>query len=555
MKGTIQAYNAAMMDEGGSHMSLKLNRRSLQIERVAGEGSAETVAEGTIRIPERYPPIGRALQLTAHPIVNNVEPTDDRVLVEGIVRLELTYASFESVPADEDGEDGAEERQVERLQRAEWDRELSFAYLLEVIEATEESTVDVEATVANVSYDVRGDDESVDVDVVLNLHGRLRERDQVTLTTGALGEDIEGHFEDIRLRSWIGEVKTAGHVEASLSLGGRSLPESILDVLVVPSAVEVSYGDGETTIRGTLDCSSLYIGSEEAGPQFIEWPKGAAFEMKVPSEGFAGHTLWEPKVDVLGTEFYVEQTEDGSAIRIDTHLAVSAAAYRSEIVPCMSGLTASTSEVASRIDQVHVYESVGEGNTRADLSGVLELGEADPPIDRLLRGSARLIVEEVHVLGDKVAIEGQVAVELLYVGRGEDGGQLHAARWPYAITADMEVPLPGAEPGLDRQVNVEVRRIDFDLINRETVEVRVQAAAEARVGRTRQVDMVVEAVQIPPAEDERPTFTFVVTNDDDTLWKLAQLYRTTTEEILIHNDWIDANEPLAKGRKVCIVHA
>lgn len=532
-------------------MSLRLQRRSLHIERVAGEGSAETVAEGTVRIPDRYPPIGRALQLTAHPIVNNVEPTDDRVLIEGVVRLAFTYVSFEEAPQETE-EDG--ERSVsERLQRVEWEDELSFAYLLEVMGATEESHVDVEARTSSVAYDVRGDDASVDVDVILKLYARLVETDSLDLTVGATGTGIEYEVEEVRVRSKLAEIETTGRVTAEVPLAGRSIPESILDVQIEPSLIEVTQGDGEVLIRGSFDCNCLYVGSEGAGPQYVEWPKGITFQLKTPSFDNIGPAAWESKVEVASVDYYVDQSSDGATLRLDIQLNAYAAAYRGEVISCVQRISSDEGEVACRIDEVQVYEAVGEGSTRSELQGVLELPDGLPPIERLLKGEARLVVDDVHVLGDKVAIEGQVAIDLMYVGRGEGGGEIHTARWPYGITVDMEVPIPGAEPGLDRNVSATVRRLEFDLINRETVEVRVQVAADARVGRMTSVETVVEAVEVPPEPADPPTFTFVVTTEDDTLWKLAQVYRTTPEAILAHNEWISEEEPLGRGRKVCIV--
>ena len=53
--------DSARMDEGGSpKMSLRLKKQTVRMERILGEGRAETVAEGTVRLPERYPAVGRA---------------------------------------------------------------------------------------------------------------------------------------------------------------------------------------------------------------------------------------------------------------------------------------------------------------------------------------------------------------------------------------------------------------------------------------------------------------------------------------------------------------
>lgn len=285
----------------------------------------------------------------------------------------------------------------------------------------------------------------------------------------------------------------------------------------------------------------------------MEWPKGIGFALRTEALGTGVQAVWVPDMKVTVRDYYVESSVDGAMLRLELDLEAEATAYRADVVPVVREIMSEGVEVACRVEDAEVYEAVGEGSTRSELQGVLELPEGLPPIERLLRGEARFVVEEVHVLGDKVAVEGQVRIDLIYVGRGEDGDEVHIARWPYAITADLEVPIPGAEPGLDRTVTASVRRVDFDLINRETVEARVQVGCEASVGRLRALENVVEAVVVPPEDGERATFTFVVTTDEDTLWKLAQLYRTSIEAILDQNEWIDPTQPLGKGRKVCIM--
>ena len=75
----------------------------------------------------------------------------------------------------------------------------------------------------------------------------------------------------------------------------------------------------------------------------------------------------------------------------------------------------------------------------------------------LLQGDAQVHVQDVHVLGDKVAVEGTISVNALYVGRGDMGdGEVYSVHWPDAINFDIEIQLPGAEPGLDRHVDASV---------------------------------------------------------------------------------------------------
>ena len=117
----------------------------------------------------------------------------------------------------------------------------------------------------------------------------------------------------------------------------------------------------------------------------------------------------------------------------------------------------------------------------------------------------------------------------------------------------MEIPLRGAEPGLERSVSVEVVEVEFDLINRESVDVRLRLAAEAKVSREVEIDIVTEAVEVPPVEANPPTYTYVIVRPGDTVWKLAAYYRCQPELILAANAWLESEEsPLPIGKKVCV---
>jgi len=198
-------------------------------------------------------------------------------------------------------------------------------------------------------------------------------------------------------------------------------------------------------------------------------------------------------------------------------------------------------------------EAVGEAQKIEEALGTLDLPEGLPAIDRLLYGTATAEVDEVHVLGDKVAVELHVDAELVYAGRGPVEGAVHVAHWARAIELDFEVPVRGAEPGLERRVRAEVLDAAFDLINRESVELQVRLAVEVALHREVEVDAVAEAVEVPPPEANPPTYTFVVIRPQDTLWKLAARYRSHPEVIVAANSWLESEQsPLIPGRKLCI---
>src|SRR5690606_4957079 len=121
---------------GGYWMSLRLEGERLQFKRLQGEGRARTVVEGSLELPAGRPPIGRGLRAWAKAVVQSVEPSDDRVLVEGVFHVSFLYAAQR-----EDGDDEGRRPlgfSTDRVERVDWTAAVPFTYLLDVPGAREE---------------------------------------------------------------------------------------------------------------------------------------------------------------------------------------------------------------------------------------------------------------------------------------------------------------------------------------------------------------------------------------------------------------------------------
>ena len=104
------------------------------------------------------------------------------------------------------------------------------------------------------------------------------------------------------------------------------------------------------------------------------------------------------------------------------------------------------------------------------------------------------------------------------------------------------------------ELEIDISQISLDLINRETIEADVAYRSLLKVIEPVQRDIVVEAVEVPPMEEDPPTITYVFVHETDTLWKLSRQYHTSLEAILEANSWLREREPvrILPGDKLCI---
>lgn len=546
-------------------MSLDLVYERLALKRVTSENSSETVVEGTVTLPDRAREIGRALALRATPRPVKVDVKDGRVVFEGSFDLTLLYAheterSLE--PSSRDGYDDAdddygyaESAAEERLESISWRDELPFAYVLELPGVTEGEEVETAVKVASTSFDVRSDRVTLDVDIAVSFSARRAEYTQLVAAKGIRGaQGIEVERRTVRVATHLGEAHGAAEARGRLSLSGRTAPERVLEVRAVPVVAEASAGDGVVRVQGYLNYGILYAAAGGSRAQCGEWSRGAAFQLEIEAPSAVRGASCDVAVRPKATDCRVVEDEDGTRwLEVKTPLEVDVKLGETKEVAIVTGINAGEREIACRRETLRLFEVVGEAQKTEEASGSLDLPEGLPAIERLLLGAASADVDDVHVLGDKVAVDLHVDAELLYAARGPVEGAVHAARWPRALELDLEIPVRGAEPGLERRVAVEVLDASFELINRESVEARVLLAVEVAVSREVELDVVAEAVEVPPVEANPPTYTYVVVQPQDTIWKLAARYHSHPEIIVAANGWLESEDsPLVPGKKVCV---
>lgn len=548
-------------------MSLDLIYERLTLERIDAENAAETVVEGTLALPERAAEIGRALKLQATPRLNQVEVKEGKVVFEGALDLSLLYAHFREhrvEPAEReafddefdeaDSSQGDEVVIEEILQTASWKGELPFVFLLDLAGIAEGDEVETDVNVRSTSFEVRSDRLSVDVDVVLAFSARTTAVQELTVAKavkGASGVDVERRT--LRVASFLGRGGALTEARGQLNLSGRAVPERFLEVRARPVVTDTVVEDGVARVRGHVNYAVFYVGAGGAGPQFSEWTRGASFETEAEIPSATRGAACEVTATPLTTECRITEDEGTRQLDVKTPIALDIRLKEIKEVAAVTGLESREKEVAARRELLRFLEAVGEGKANFEEGATLDLPEGHPGIDRILFGDATAVVDDVHVLGDKVAVELHVDVDLLYVGRSQGEGSVQAVSWPRAVELDLEIPLRGAEPGLERHVAVEVVDVQFDLINRESVDILLRLAADARVSREVEIDVVAEAVEAPPVEANPPTYTYVVVRPGDTVWKLAAYYRTSPEAVLAANAWLESeNAPLPVGKKVCV---
>lgn len=569
-------------------MNVTLQRRAVRMARLIGTATQQAVTEATLELPAALPDIARVVRVAARPLITGWEALEDEVAVQGAVDFVVIYAHEREEPGaahdieaergyDVDEEeapsslDSREYREV--LYRHRWRRGGAFEVVLDVPGAHPGVVVDVQAFSEEMDVQLHRDGRGLDVEAVVSVSARVKEhQDAVVFVRGdALPAGVEADVEEVAVEHVGGRGAAHLSVEGTLSVAADVPLVRVIDVSAsarasaelapVPAAAEA--GDAargrEVLVSGTVDYRALCV-DENGDLATVEWREQTPFSYRVdvsgdgvgadPGDG-AGTAL---KVNARVTGVDAVVVGAGREVEMFADVEISVDLTQVARLPLLVGLAGpADTELRYRTGAFGLEEWVGEGAADERLRQTLELPPGHPPIDRILSGEAHAIIEDVLVLGDKIIAEGFVDVSALYVARTE-GQPMHFAAWRRAVPVEAEVVVAGAEPGMEAEVHALVTSLDLDLLNREAVEADVRLQVEAKLSRPVEREAIVEAVAVPPAEEDPPTLTFVVIQPGDTLWKLSHRYHTDVEQILRANPWLEGGEDasLPPGRKLCV---
>lgn len=537
-------------------MSLRLEQKNLHTSVLVGENSTQTVIEGTIVVRAGEPAVGRALLVRAIPNLGKAVAAEDQVNLEGVLDIEFFYASITETEVASDEDDEATELILEeRLEKSVFPGVLPFAFTLDVPGAQSGMTVAALARVESSNFEVHNDQRTVDIDLVVNFSASVSttEEHEVCQRVIASGE-VNLQQQQVRMAS--AAITSQDHikVEGFLPFGGRVLPEKVLALFIRPAAPAiVRVSEGFVHVNGPLAANLLYT-AQDIGPAQADWVNAAAYQADVAVAGVSAQAKAEVQITPKVVSWQVVDTDEQRGLMFVVELNMQIKAYEVKSVSIVSEISAGEPLlVAFRQENLILQEVVGENSTQTIAEALLELPAGIAPMERILHGEAYLEVEDVHVLGDKVAIEGTASFNLLYVGRSGDATSLATTSWPKSIPVEVEIPITGAEPGLERHVDIEVNHVQIDLISRDSVEVRLELSAKANLWRTVELAAVVEAVEVPQPVTNPASYTFVVIREGDTLWKLAQRYYTDEAALVVANSWLGEQEmQLPVGSKICI---
>lgn len=140
-------------------------------------------------------------------------------------------------------------------------------------------------------------------------------------------------------------------------------------------------------------------------------------------------------------------------------------------------------------EKIKVDDVIGRGKAQVIVSEEFEVPRDKPPVEKILAVDAKAMVTQTRVVRDKVIVDGEVKVQVMYVAL-EPNQPVHHMHTTFTFTHFVDVP--GAAPNMNVIVDVVVESAEVELKGKyaDSLTAYVVLKLDARVTETKQVEIV-----------------------------------------------------------------
>lgn len=538
----------------------RICRRKFKVQHVVGENTNQVSLRSVVIFPVE---VRKIMDVTAEVRDLQATPLDDKVIVEGLFHKQIAWVS--NVSREIGG--------IAYLQDAVYDLPVDerFTTFVDLPGVTPDSVIEVDARVEFVDHnDIPDGTTSGDEwqqTVILEVHVRATETMEVDIITDIevpAGSGIKVIKDTITVEDVIGEAEKQVNVMANINLpaGVEAAKVKSADAEVRNITTEVL--PNKVIVQGTLHKQVFYV--DATTRQMFEFSIDEDFTTFVHLDGVTPRTdvTVNAVLEYVKFDLVTPTTATQSAI---IKLVVRAVATRK--------ITVVTDVIGPGIDVVKeilkAEHVVAEGKQQVAIENTNITFPR--PARKVAKTDARIDINrsESKLLPNKIVVVGSLHKQIFYVDVCTNGVFETSFDEPFTTFVDVK----GAKPGMNVTYRKRVEHVDVTSMGPlPTVEDSCPPAVyvpedfrwkqtaiveiKVKVTETRELNVVTDIIvggkgkHDPCPDDDYGKVRHHVIRQGDTLYKIAQQYGTTVNELMRLNPGIDPNN-LRVGQKIRVV--
>lgn len=515
---------------------MELVREQIKINDIIGEDSVQSIVEGDIIVPDNKPDVIRILQVDGEVCVKNREILQERLILDGYIRLKILYITDDSA------------RYIRSINTS-----LNYNQTMDIEGIKPDMRAMTQSRIEHIDHNILNG-RKINVKAVLATQCKVYHETSVDVISDITGmEEIQTLKSHVKVNNYIGEGSDRAMFNESLEVPvSKPCISEILRNDVKITGKEVKITDNKVIVKGELNISTLYIAEDEAQSiQFMEHevPFTRFIDLPGATEDISCDYVYEPG------DISIQAAEDSDGekrvLKCDLELMIRVAAYSKKELEILNDSFSPRSNIAIDKKPVGIIELVGEGKSQNIIKDTITIPGDIPEISEVYNVICKPGITEQRIVDDRVIVEGIIDTSVLYLTMdAEQPAYCHSQEIPFRHYIDIK----GVKPEMACDGYADIEHSSFSMASTSEVEIRLVICINAKVTKKtmQQLAVKAEAHEIDMAKlNERSSITIYYVQPGDTLWSIAKRYLTTIPDLVSLNG-IQNPDAMETGRQIII---
>jgi len=506
------------------------------LNKKAGRESTQILLEGDMIVPDIKPDMSSLLQTEANIIIDKTEVMQDRINFVGHLDLHVLYIAK------------ASSNLVYGI-----DHVAQVDNFLNIDGVSSEMHPSLYAKINKIDYKMLND-RKINYRAVIDIFAEVHQEYELEVVTGIKDIPVTQLLKKkLNINRLVESRNDRFIVKDELNLNsGKPNIREFLQTSVDIITRDAKSGNGKVTTSGELLLKSLYKGDTEENLIEIvehEIPFNGVFDVPKAKD----YMIADVKLYVQDKHIQVKTNSDGEDRILDAEIFIGAnikinSEEESEILDDAYHTDQKLELIRENIKFPNI---ICKNKTQAPIKEIVQLDNNCPDILQVLRVNAHATIDDNHIIDDKVIVEGVINTEILYIAQSDDTPlYLFKTVLPYRQTIETK----GAVPSMEAMIDITTEYISANLLSNNEIELRFLLSFNTYVKHDDEAEVIININSSPIDKeilDNMPSIVVCITEQQDTLWKIAKKYNINIEDLKRINDLED--DKIYPGQKLLIL--
>ncbi|MBU3205937.1 DUF3794 domain-containing protein [Clostridium algidicarnis] len=509
-------------------------RESIQYEQLLGENTSDTVFRGEYLIPDTHPDVLEILTVDVKPVIVSKNIMPDKIYVEGTLEYTILYLANE----DED------RRGVQSINYSD-----KFSNYVDINGADQSMNCLVECDIEHMGASIVNE-RKIGLEGIVKIKAEvLKEYNYDIIKDIESTENLEMLKEPYILDQIIDNVEKDFTAKSVINIG-MDKPQigNILKKDVSIYKKDIKIVDNEVHVNGFVIMKCIYRGLDSKEVVYLE------DEIFIKESFEIEHIRDDMRCigDITLSDIYIDINHDDIGekriINVEYSLRSNFRIMSKENIHMIEDAYSPSALLEIEKEKYSINILQGMNNSEVIVKENIQIGKGRPKPIEILMTTGNVAITEKKVLEDKISIEGVIKVEILYRSK-EDRKNICVVKEELSFSTGIDIPGAKIDMTCISKANLEVLESSIEA---DTIAIKCVVLVFGSASYLKEKEFLISISKLDDdVPEKKASITIYVVQQEDTLWKIAKRYFTTTDEIVKVNN-IEDPDSINVGDKIII---